>query len=230
MKIIKPLEELRKINRKNYHPIINHIHKKHKISRKTLFYIKEYGSHSNVPKTIIKESIKIVLFASILSTVGGFGLEYIKSIFISIIPLLILLPTLNDLIGDYGAIASSKFSIMLYENKINKKWWLNKELRKLFVQILILSIITAICSSILALIISKYVGYSLNASFAMKIIALTLLDVVLITAILFLVVIIAGIHFYNKKEDPNNFLIPITTSIADFGNMVILSFLVILFF
>ena len=33
MKIIKPLEELRKINRKNYHPIINHIHKKHKISR-----------------------------------------------------------------------------------------------------------------------------------------------------------------------------------------------------
>ena len=231
MKSIKPLKELRKINRKNYHPLISHIHKKHKISRKTLFYIKEYGPHSNVPKTIIKESIKIVLFASILSTIGGFGLEYIKNIFISIVPLIILLPTFNDLIGDYVAIASSKFSIMLYENKINRKWWLNKELKKLFIQIIILSVITAICSSILALITSKYVaGYSQNTSFAIKIIALTLLDVILISTTLFLVVILAGIHFYNKKEDPNNFLIPITTSIADFGNMVILSILVILFF
>ena len=42
--------------------------------------------------------------------------------------------------------------------------------------------------------------------------------------------IIAGLHFYRKGEDPNNFLIPITTSIADLSNMFILSILVVLFF
>jgi len=48
--------------------------------------------------------------------------------------------------------------------------------------------------------------------------------------ILFITSIVAGLHFYRKKEDPNNFLIPITTSIADFVNMALLSLLVVMFF
>src|SRR3990167_2010559 len=97
----KHLQKLQKIKREKYHPLIHKIHKKHKISRKTLFYVKEYGPHTNVPKTIIKESIKILLFASIISSFGGLALENIKTIFISITPLIILLPILNDMIGDY---------------------------------------------------------------------------------------------------------------------------------
>jgi len=136
----KHLEKLRKVKRKHYHPLAHKIHKKHKISRKTLFYVKEYGPHTNVSKRIIKESIKILLLASIISSLGGLALEEIKFVFISILPLVILLPTLNDMIGDYGAIFSGKFSTMLYEGKVLGHWSRHKDLRKLFIQVFIISI------------------------------------------------------------------------------------------
>ena len=70
----RDLEKLRAVRRKKYHPLAHHLHHKHKISRKTLFYVKEYGPHTNVPKTIIKESFKILLLASLVSSFGGLGL------------------------------------------------------------------------------------------------------------------------------------------------------------
>ena len=225
----KHLETLTAVRRKRYHPLIHKIHKKHKISRKTLFYVKEYGPHTNVPKTIIKESIKILLFASIISSFGGLALENIKTIFISITPLIILLPILNDMIGDYGAIMSSRFSTMLHEGKIKTKWWANKELKNLFAQIFIISIVTAVFSSFMAVTISR-LSYALSTALILKIFLIAIIDVIFIVTLLFFISISAGLYFYKKKEDPNNFLIPITTSVADFGNMLMLSVLVFLFF
>ncbi len=231
MKTIKiDLEKLRTIKKKIYHPLIHKIHKKHKISRKTLFYVKEYGPHANVPRTIIKESVKILLFASIISSVGGLALEQIKMVFISIMPLIIIVPTLNDMIGDCGTIISSRFSTMLLENRVGRNWLVNKELRKLFVQILMVSLLTTVISLSVALVISKFSGYALSADIVSKIFFINIIDVVLLVLILFLIAVLAGIYFYKKNEDPNNFLIPITTSIADFGNMIILSVLITLFF
>ena len=197
MKTIREhLEELRQIKRKEHHPLVHEIHVQHRISKKTLFYVKEYGPHSHIAHTIIKESWKILLFASVLSSFGGFALEQIKEIFISISPLIILLPALNGLIGDLGTIISSNFSTFLHEGKIGPHWWKNPELRKLFGQLFVIAVI----------------------------------DVVMLVVLLSLVAILAGLYFYHKGEDPNNFLIPITTSVADFGNMLLLVGLVILFF
>lgn len=231
MKLMRThLERLRKIERRKHHPLIHKIHKKYKISKKTLFYVKEYGAHSNVPKTIIRESIFILIFASVLSSLGGLSLEYIKGIFISIMPLIILMPTLNDMIGDYGTIVSSRFSTMLHEGKIKGKWWMNKELKKLFLQLLLISAITtSICTGV-ALLISNYYGYGFTKGLASKIFLICLSDVLIIVIILFLIAIFSGLHIYRKKEDPNNFLIPLTTSFADFVNMIMLTILVILFF
>lgn len=224
------LERLRKKERRKHHILTHKIHKKYNISKKTLFYVKEYGPHTNVSGTIIKESVKILLFASIISSFGGLALEHIKLVFISIIPLLILLPALNDMIGDYGSIVSSRFSAMLHEGKIKKRWWKNKEVNELFVQVFIISISTAIISSAVALIVSIWSNYEVNIKIASKILFITIFDVGIIVSILFAISIFAGLHFYKKKEDPNNFLIPIVTSVADFGNMIILAGLVLLFF
>ncbi len=224
------LEILRKVPRKKYHPIIHKIHKKHKISKKTLFYIKEYGPHSHITKVIIKESVGILLFASIISSFGGLAIEEIKTIFISIMPLIIMLPALNDMIGDYGTIISSRFSTMLHEGKVKEEWWLNKELIKLFLQIIIISVLLVVAGSAISLAVSAFSGYTSSAAIAYKLLFINIIDVALFVSILFLVAIFAGIRVYKKQEDPNNFLIPITTSIADFGNMIILSILVVLIF
>ena len=163
------LDKLKTVRRRSYHPLLHHIHKTYRISRKTLFYVKEYGPHSNVPKRIFTESIRILLLAALISTLGGFAVEHVKVVFLSIIPLIILLPTLNDLVGDYATIISARFSTMLHEGIIDERWWLNKEVKKLFLQILIASFITAILTSGMALFISQFQNYKLNLLIAAKV-------------------------------------------------------------
>ncbi len=223
-------EELRRIKRKSYHPLVHKIHKKYRISKKTLFYIKEYGQHSNVVKTIIRESIKILLLSAFISALGGFAVEQTRTIFLSLIPLIILLPVLNDLIGDYATIFSARFSTMLHEGKVRKKWWLNTELKELYLQVLIIALITASISAAGAFAIAHFSGQASPAEALARIFAIVLVDVVVLITILFALTIAAGLYFYRKKEDPNNFLIPITTSVADFGNMLLLSVLVVALF
>lgn len=224
------LKRLSKIERRKHHPLIHKIHKEHGISKKTLFYVKEYGPHSNIPGTIIRESLKILILASIISSFGGLALEEIKPLFISIIPLVIILPALNDMIGDYSMIISSKFTTLLYENRVWNKWWRDSDIQKLFVQIMIIAVITSAAASALAVMIANLSGYVSGMEIVIKIFAISIIDVILLVSILTLVSITAAFHFYRKGEDPNNFLIPITTSIADFGNMIILAMLILAFF
>lgn len=226
----KNLHKLRGIKRKKHHPLIHHIHKIHKISKETLLYVKEYGPHSNVAKTIIKESIKVLIFASMLSAIGGFTLEKIKTLFVSIVPLIIMLPVLNDMIGDYGTIISSRFSTMLHEGLITKNLRNNKELKRLFWQIFSVAMIMAFASALCSLVIAHYAGYNSSMITSWKIVLITLIDVSILITLLFFLAIIAGVYLFKREEDPNNFLVPITTAVADFGNMMILAALVILLF
>lgn len=224
------LQKVKRFKRHQYHPIIHKIHKKHNISKRTLFYVKEYGPRSNVPRTIIKESIKILLLASIISSIGGIGLESVKNNISIILPLIILLPVLNDTIGSYGTIISSKFSTLLHEGHVKKGIFKSAELRDMFFRIVIIAFITAVFSSLLAMSISGISSFVVTGTIALKIMTIAVVDTLLLVGILFFVAIIAGMHFYKKKEDPSNFLIPITTSIADLGNMVILALMVVIMF
>ncbi len=228
--IRKHLEALRKIRKRARHSLIHEIHTKYKISRKTLFYVKEYGPHSNVPDTILRESVQILLLSAILSAAGGMALENIKEIFIVIVPLIILMPTLNDMVGDYGTIISSRFSTMLYEGKVKKKWWMESSIKILFWQIFIIALLTTLISTTVALIVSLFSNYQLNALIILKVFTITIVDVALLVIIMFISSVVLGLHYFNKKEDPNNFLIPIITSVADFGNMIIMAVLVVLLF
>jgi len=227
-----PIEYLRKITgfkRKKHYPEVHKFHKKYHISKQTLFYVKEYGKNANVSKTIIRESIKILLFASIISSLGGLALEQIKTLFLSITPLLILLPSLNNMIGNYGTTISSRYSAMLHEGEISEKKRKNSELKKLFLQMTLITIMAAVLSSLISIGIT-YFSEGILIGTAIKVFFIVLIDMFILTNVLFFVAIRAGIYFYKKKEDPNNFLIPITTSIADFTNMIVLVVLILLLF
>lgn len=224
------LEMLRKVERKKYHPLIYRIYKKHKVSRRTLLYVKEYGVKSNVFSNIFKESFRVLLFSSILSLFGGIALENMRTVFVSLIPLVILFPALNDMIGDYGIIISSRFTTLLHMGKIKGKWYKNRFLKKLFLQILFIAIITAVISTLFSLVISGFQGFIFDFNSAYKIFAISIIDVVLLVLILFVIAVLGGYYYFRRNEDPDNFLIPLSTSIADFGNMILLSILIVLFF
>ena len=226
----KHLKKIISLKRKKIHLEVHKVHKKYKISKKTLFYIKEYGPKSNVPQTIIKESLKILLLASVISSLGGFALEQVRNAFLSIVPLLILLPTLNNMIGNYGVVISSRFATMLYEKKIKEKWWRTPKLRKLFFQITVLTVLSAIASSLIAVGITYFSPDGISLKIATKVLFIVLIDMVVITNVLFFIAIFSGIYLYRKKLDPDNFLIPLTTSVADFANMAILAILIVILF
>lgn len=224
------LKELQALKRRSGHPLIHQIHKERRISKRTLFYVKEYGPHSNVALTIFKESLKILLLSALLSTLGGFALEKVKLIFITIVPLVILLPTLNDLVGDYGTIVSARISTLLHEGLLGKHWWKNKEVRILYLQLLVVASLTSLLSVFISLLLSLSLNYKLSLALALKIAAVVVFDGLFLVSLIFLVVVSSGIYLFKNQEDPNNFLIPVSTSVADLANMVVLAVLVLTLF
>ncbi|HJW96999.1 MAG TPA: magnesium transporter [archaeon] len=224
------LEKITKLRRHEHHPVLHHVHRKYGISRKTLFYMKEYGPHSHIAHVIIRESLKILIAASIISSIGGISLQSMGDKIFAIVPLLILVPAMNNMVGDFGCIVSSKFTNMLYLGKVGSKWWMSRHLHKLFLVILITSFIMSVFIGVAASVIAYWQGFSLTFEVFLKILTIAVLSNIILVAVIFSVSIIGGLGIYHKKEDPNNFLIPIATSVADLLNLVIFAILVGMFF
>lgn len=221
--MIDKLQKLRKIKRHELHELVNEIHREHKISKKTLFYVKEYGSHSNIPLVIIKESTKILLVSAVIASFGGITLEYFKQNLEKLAPLIIVVPALNDMIGDFGTTFSGKISTMLHEGKIRNNILQNYEIKALLVHSLIIAFIGGLLISGGAVILK---GHGMQIFEVIKFVFIVLVDVLFLVIFMFVISTKFGKYFFKNKEDPNNFLIPISTSIADLANILIISFLV----
>lgn len=209
---------------------IKRLHRKHNLHHKTIFYMKEYGPGKDVHSVIVKESVKILLLTSIISTIGGLSLQSIEQRLFAIVPLLILLPAMNGMVGNYGTIVSSRFTTALYLGEISKKWWRSENMRDLFGDIIKVGVISAVYISVLASLAAYMKGFHLTDVLVMKTVLLALICTLVLVTIVFLVSVTAGFYIYSRKEDPNNFLIPITTAVADLGNMAIFTLLIRILF
>jgi cation transporter-like permease len=231
-KIPKKLQKkIRKIPREKFHKVIHELRVKHKIARKTSYYMKEYGPRSHVISEIIKDSLAILLLTSLLSSLGGFRLEEIKQHLFTIIPFLILIPALNDMVGDFGTILSSRVATALFMGKIEpRRWWKSVELKKLlrdtFAVVLIITLYIALLANLLAIL----QGFAFTFTIFLKILLIATLTNLILFALLVSFAIIGGTKIFMRKEDPNNFLVPISTAVADLGTMVLFAALVILLF
>ena len=191
-------------------------------------YLKEYGPKHHIIKKILCESFRVMIVASLFSSLGGLGMEFVKKNLISLLPLIILLPSLNDAIGNFGTIMASRFSTLAYEAK--RKDFLKRHLRYLLKEIIPAALVIAFFASSCAIALASLKGFSALPVIYVKIIAIAVLDMLVIVGLLFLITVKAGLHYCTAGKDPNNYLIPLTTSIADLGNMLLLSLLIILFF
>lgn len=176
---------------------------------------------------IITESVWILLFASLLSSIGGFGVEGIKQGILALLPLLILMPALNDMTGDYGIIITSRFTTMLFEGKIKpKNWWKSHLLHRLLGEVVIIGFFSAVYIAVLACIIAWFKDYSMTWELFQKVLLVSTATTLALIILQFFVCIIGGFFVYKHKHDPDNYLIPLSTGIADLGSMLILSVLV----
>jgi len=177
-------------------------------------------------RKIVTESIKVVILASVLSTIGGIGVESLKVKIALFVPMIVMLPALNDMIGDFGTIISSKFTTLLYLGKIESKWWNSKELGELFKIIAYISIISAVYLGVASTIIAYFKGFAFDWIISLKVLTVALMATAFLVMIIFGVAIAGGLMVYKRGTDPDNFLAPITTSIADLGSMILFSLMI----
>ena len=177
-------------------------------------------------KKIVTESVKIVILASILSTIGGIGVESLKAKIALFVPMIIMLPALNDMIGDFGTIISSKFTTLLYLGKIDGKWWNSKELGELFKDIAYIAIFSAVYLGVASTAIAYFKGFAFDWIIALKVLTVALMATAFLVMIIFGVAIIGGLIVFKRGADPDNFLAPLTTAIADLGSMLLFSLMI----
>jgi len=226
----RKLKKVIKHKRSKHSRTAHRIHREYKISHRTLFYMKEYSAKSNVPLKIIKESWKVLVLTAVLSSLGGLRLTYIRENIVTIMPLLIVVPALMDMVGSFGTITSSKFTNMLFFRMVTKRWWRSKELQKLFIILFVAAIATSLFIGFMSNILAYWMGFPASSSIMVKVLMITIITAVSLFGIIFSVSVIVGMYLYKKKMDPNNFLIPLTTAIADLGSLLIFSALVVLMF
>ena len=177
-------------------------------------------------RRILKESFMILVLASILSSIGGIGLEKVQEKVFSILPLLILLPALNGMVGNFGIIFSSRYTTLHYQKKLGKEKFMNKAMKKHLILVLLISVICAFYISTLSFAVSFMKGFKIEPMIYIKVLIITILSALILVFIISAMTIVAGNYSIRKKEDPDNILIPLTTSIADLGSMLIFSLLV----
>jgi cation transporter-like permease len=224
------IHAISKIKKREHHHIIHKLHKKHKISYKTLFYMKEYGPKSHVSTVIIRESIKMLILASVISSIGGLHIKNVETTLVRALPLLIMLPALTGMIGGFGTVASSKFTTMLFTGKIRSKWWKSRDFIEVVHTMFAVAFLSSIYMSLFAYFVAVTKGFAFSWVLVAKTLLLAMIATMSLTMIVLLVSVVFGVWIYKKHEDPNNFLIPIATSVADFFSMFILAFLAVAFF
>ncbi|MCX8194258.1 MAG: magnesium transporter [Candidatus Pacearchaeota archaeon] len=174
---------------------------------------------------IVRESIFVLIIAALLSSIGGIALKSVEASLVTIVPLIIILPALNDMIGDFGIILVSRFTTALYMHKKTKII-----AKHLFKDVLLIALISAIYIALLGTLFSPTKGFSFDIAFLLKMIILTLITTFVLVLINFFIALFAGKYVYKKKIDPDDVLIPLTTSIADLGAMIVLALLVLWLF
>jgi len=163
---------------------------------------------------IFKESIIIVILSSLIGLVSGSVLTSNEEILYTLPILLLILPAVNSLIGDMSTILVSRLTTHLYIGTIVPKFKSSKRIREDLIGLLITLLLSLAVLLILAYLIGVLSGVKIVNPFLM--IGMISLTVLIIFFMLFLLLFISAIFLFKRGMDPNNFLIPFITSLADF--------------
>ena len=178
-------------------------------------------------KKIFKESLIVVILSSIMGIFSGTFLSENDDLLYSFPIILLLLPSLNSLIGDISTILTSRLTSHLYIGTIPPKIKKSNKLIQDFYGLLI----TLMLSMIALLIIGYSVGImtSIDIINPFLIISLIFITISILFAIMFIFLFVSSILLFKLGKDPNNYLIPITTSLLDFLTPLLLLLLIQIF-
>ena len=176
---------------------------------------------------IFKESIIIVIISSLMGLISGTLLSSNETLFYTVPIMLLVLPALNSLIGDISTVLVSRLTTHLYIGTLQPKIQKSERLKEDFYGLLITLLLSLGALIFLGYLVSVISGIEIvNPLLITLIMCITVL---LIFAIMFLLAFVSAIVLFKRGMDPNNFLIPLITSLADFLTPLFLIIFIIIF-
>lgn len=128
--------------------------------------------------------------------------------------ILLVLPALNSLIGDISTVLVSRLTTHLYIGTLEPKIQKSERLKEDFYGLLITLLLSLGALIFLGYLVSMISGIEIVNPLLISLIMCS--TVLIIFAIMFLLSFISSIGLFKRGMDPNNFLIPLITSLADF--------------
>lgn len=127
--------------------------------------------------------------------------------------ILLVLPSLNSLIGDISTVLISRLTSHLYLGTLSPKIQVSDRLKQDFY-----GLFMTILLSLVALISLGYLFGSITGIEIVNpllIISIIIITILILFGLMFVLLFISSIFIFKKGKDPNNFLIPMVTSLAD---------------
>jgi cation transporter-like permease len=144
--------------------------------------------------------------ASAISLIGGLGLEAVHEQILPIIPLLIALPALNTMVGDYAA------TIAAHAGDPAERSTTKRTLLKAISKVIWINIAGVIA---LSLVLAARRGYALEQIFLIKFVCFVIIAMLSVIAVMFLITIVLDKLLEKNHLNPDDVLIPVVTTISD---------------
>ena len=176
---------------------------------------------------IIKELIIIVILSSLMGLISGTLLSSNEDILYTIPIMLLIIPALNSLIGDISTVLVSRLTTHLYIGTLSPKIQKSERLKEDFYGLLITLLLSLGSLLLLGYFTGIMLGIEIVNPFLMSFIIV--ITILLLFIIMFITLFIGAIFLFKRGKDPNNFLIPFLTSLADFLTPLFLILFIIIF-
>jgi mgtE-like transporter len=155
-----------------------------------------------------------VLISSIIGLFSGTLLSNNEAILYTFPIILLVLPSLNSLVGDISTVLISRLTSHLYIGTIEPKIQVSHRLKQDFYGLLITILLSFGALMLLGYMIGSVTGIEIVNPFLITIILM--ITVLILFGIMFIFLFVSAIFIFKEGKDPNNFLIPMVTSLLDF--------------
>ncbi|MHA1272557.1 MAG: magnesium transporter [Promethearchaeota archaeon] len=141
--------------------------------------------------------------------------------------ILLILPSLNSLVGNISTVLISRLTAHLYIGTIQPKIERSDRLTEDFYGLLYSTILSLAFLLFIGYFIALFTGVKIvNPLFIILIVSFT---VIVLFIAMFIFLLISAIYLFKWGKDPNNFLIPFVTSLNDFLTPLLLIVFIIIF-
>ncbi|MHC1628664.1 MAG: magnesium transporter [Candidatus Nezhaarchaeales archaeon] len=173
-------------------------------------------------KNIVKEGALSITIAVLISSFAGVLLNAKIEGLLAIPSLMILVPSVATMAGNFGCMIGSRIATALHLGLVRPKIERNSYLERNVIAMLIISILSSLYLAFLVSTASYLAG--LNGIAPLKVLEVTLLAGVSLAMVTTLVGIIVAFITFKYGWDPDNTTIPIITAIGDVAGVAMLLF------